>query len=172
MSPKIRANDLNFYSAVTDPAGPAMTWSMTAVGYLEIGQPSVAAAYFKEGYANIQEPFNIWLETPTGGATNFLTGAGGFLQSVMFGYGGLRLNGTALWLDPQLPLDTAGIRLLGIEYLASTLDIEWNSTTVTVALTGPGPIPLALQIGPRVVPLTSVPYEFPVQQAAILRSVH
>src|SRR3989338_2353513 len=98
-----------------------MTWSMTAVGYLEIGQADLATSYFKQGYANIQQPFDIWLETPTGGATNFLTGAGGFLQSVMFGYGGLRLDRSALTLNPQLPADTAGVRLLGIDYLGAAL---------------------------------------------------
>src|SRR3990167_78240 len=66
MTKQVRANDLNFYSAVTDPDGPAMTWAMTAIGYLEIGQYATAQSYFLEGYANAQPPFQVWTETPTG----------------------------------------------------------------------------------------------------------
>ena len=44
-----------------------------------------------------QQPFKIWTETATGGGTmGFITGAGGFLQSVINGYGGLRLSGSLL----------------------------------------------------------------------------
>lgn len=55
-----------FLSAVTDPNGPAMTWSMTAIGYLELQEYSTANSYFIQGFANAQEPFQVWTETPTG----------------------------------------------------------------------------------------------------------
>jgi hypothetical protein len=32
-----------------------------------------------------QAPFLVWTETPSGGTPNFLTGAGGFLQTAYFG---------------------------------------------------------------------------------------
>jgi hypothetical protein len=49
---------------------------MHAIGYLDLGYAQTAAAYFNESYANIQPPFNVWTETPQGGTTNFITGAG------------------------------------------------------------------------------------------------
>lgn len=50
---------------------------MFAVGYLDVGQPEKALKYFKQGYANaLVGSFKVWRETPTGGAVNFLTGAG------------------------------------------------------------------------------------------------
>ena len=60
---------------------------MYAVAWLELGQPSQAAELFNRSYANIKTPFNVWTETPTGGAVNFITGAGGFMQGIINGYG-------------------------------------------------------------------------------------
>ncbi len=37
-------------------------------------------------------------------AINFITGIGGFLQALIFGYSGLRLNVEALTIDGDIPL--------------------------------------------------------------------
>ena len=37
-------------------------------------------------------PFLMLSETPTNDAVNFVTGAGGFLQQVIYGWTGLRLR--------------------------------------------------------------------------------
>jgi trehalose/maltose hydrolase-like predicted phosphorylase len=41
---------------------------------------------------HLRPPFDVLAETPQNDAVNFLTGAGGFLQQVVFGYAGLRLR--------------------------------------------------------------------------------
>lgn len=76
MDPDVRENDLVYYSQRTDSNGPAMTWSMHTIAYLELGQIGKGNLIFPKSYANIQPPFDVWRETPTGGAVNFLTGAG------------------------------------------------------------------------------------------------
>ena len=85
-TPEVRANDLLYYSKVTDNGGPAMTWGMFAVSYLELGPSYIdlARSNFNRSFANAQPPFLVWTETPSGGTPNFLTGAGGFLQTGTF----------------------------------------------------------------------------------------
>merc|ERR1712129_197026 len=100
MNPTVLKNDLSFYDAVTDPVGPAMTWSSFAIGWFSVGNFSQSREHFRRGYANIQQPFNVWTETPTGGAVNFITGAGGFLQSVIFGTSGMRIQRDHLYFEP------------------------------------------------------------------------
>jgi len=39
MSAAERRADLEYYAPRTDPGGPAMTWGMHAVGYLELDEP-------------------------------------------------------------------------------------------------------------------------------------
>jgi trehalose/maltose hydrolase-like predicted phosphorylase len=156
-----RSNDLKYYESVTDDGGPAMTWAMSAVAYLEIGDPDTAALRFARGYANAQAPFNVWTETPTGGAINFITGAGGFLQSVIYGYPGLRVHESELALNPQLPPNVSRLALkavssatqllvdlalsqaahprfvacvIQLQYQSLQFDISYTATLVTVTL--------------------------------------
>jgi trehalose/maltose hydrolase-like predicted phosphorylase len=52
----------------------------------------------------------ISIETPTGGAVNFITGAGGFLQAVLFGFSGMRLKDEGLMLNAVLPDNVTQIK--------------------------------------------------------------
>lgn len=70
---------------------------------------------------NIQPLFfllQVWnevLPTEPTGAVNFLTGAGGFLQSVLNGYAGLKLRLDGLYIErPQLPEGVQFISTSGI----------------------------------------------------------
>lgn len=140
MNATVRANDLDYYANVTDPDGPAMTWSMFAVGYTELDRPDTAAAYFNRSFANAQAPFAVWTETPTGGAPNFLTGAGGFLQAVFFGYPGLRIRDAALeWRPAALP-GASYYKLRGVAYVGNRLDVTVNATAVVIELQAQGPL--------------------------------
>lgn len=48
------------------------------------------------------------------GATNFLTGAGGFLQSILNGYAGIRMFIGRLEINhPRLPANTNGLSITG-----------------------------------------------------------
>nr|XP_044250939.1 protein-glucosylgalactosylhydroxylysine glucosidase [Drosophila takahashii] len=90
-------NDLGFYANATRESGPAMTWSMFAANYLRILEMKPANEYFERGYKSYVRPeFKVWSETPLGyeGSANFLTGIGGFLQALIFGYGGLDFGRT------------------------------------------------------------------------------
>jgi trehalose/maltose hydrolase-like predicted phosphorylase len=139
MSASTRRNDLNMYNNVTTATGPAMTWAMFAVGYLDIGDEVTAQAFFSRGYANaLNGAFGVWQETPHGGAVNFLTGAGGFLQSLIFGYGGLRLSEDALLLRPPHPPGNAtSVGLHGVDYLGVPLAITATADTLIVERLSP-----------------------------------
>ena len=60
MPANVRENDLRIYEQYTDKNGPAMTKAMFAIGWLEIKNPAMASVSFKEGYANITEPFKVF----------------------------------------------------------------------------------------------------------------
>ncbi|MBN3294954.1 PGGHG glucosidase, partial [Amia calva] len=114
MTPEVRRHDLEMYEPVTDPEGPAMTWGVFAVGWLELGEVSRAQEQLNKSYRNIQEPFQVWSEQADGGgAVNFLTGMGGFLQAVLYGYTGFRIKVDCLTFDPVLPSDISELRLRG-----------------------------------------------------------
>jgi len=105
------ANDLDFYERITDPTGPAMTWSMFAVGWFSVKDFQRSIPHFKKGFDNAQPPFGVWTEFPHGaknfpGCINFITGAGGFLQSLIYGTSGMRIKRDGLYFNPPPPSAT------------------------------------------------------------------
>jgi trehalose/maltose hydrolase-like predicted phosphorylase len=55
--------------------------------------------------SHLRPPFDALAETPDNDAVSFVTGAGGFLQQMVYGYSGLRLDETGLRraFKPMLP---------------------------------------------------------------------
>ncbi|XP_030557288.1 protein-glucosylgalactosylhydroxylysine glucosidase [Drosophila novamexicana] len=100
-------NDLHYYAKVTRTNGPAMTWSMFAANYLSTTEDGRAHDFFARGYQSyVHNEFKVWSEVPIGykGSANFLTGIGGFLQALIFGYGGLNFARVADTSQMQLTL--------------------------------------------------------------------
>ncbi|CAF0931640.1 unnamed protein product [Didymodactylos carnosus] len=129
MNETVRRNNLLMYENITRDDGPAMTWSMHAVGFLELNDIAKAEHLFRRSYQTyVRPPFNVWTEARSGvGAVNFITGAGGFLQSVLFGYGGIRLRFEQLEFFPTLPPGTNTFTFYGLKYLGSTFDVKMDS---------------------------------------------
>ncbi|XP_032094623.1 protein-glucosylgalactosylhydroxylysine glucosidase-like [Thamnophis elegans] len=141
MDPEVKRKDLEIYEPVTDPQGPAMTWSMFAIGWLELKEIKRAQQQMSKCFRNITEPFKIWVETSDGsGAVNFLTGMGGFLQAIFFGYAGFRISRSCLKFDPVYPDDIKQLNITGICYLGSKLNLIFTKEKTTIQMTKSSPI--------------------------------
>ncbi len=86
--------DLEYYTHKVDlKDGPAMTFSVFAVQYARLGDAENAAKMFKRAYQpNQRPPFGVLAETPTSSNPYFMTGAGGVLQALINGFGGLDIT--------------------------------------------------------------------------------
>ena len=106
--------DLSYYESRIDPHnGPAMSWSVFAVQYARLGMVSEAETMFRRAYLpNLRPPFGTFAETATSGNPYFTTGAGGMLQAVLFGFGGLEITSA------------------GLVQRSSVLPSSWKSLTV------------------------------------------
>lgn len=150
MEPDALANDLAFYENVTDPNGPAMTWALFALNWMAAGDYERSAEMFPRGFANVEPPFGVWTEYPRSfgnlGAVNFITGAGGFLQSLVFGAAGLRLERERLRVAPP-PLSATGTGatriVLRLSFLGARLRQEITEA-VSFELLEHGHAPLCL----------------------------
>merc|ERR1712187_748525 len=93
-------SDLEIYSAVTDPYGPAMTWMIHSIAFGDAGDDELAAEYFRKSWNGfVRGPFFIWHESVDGaGVPNFINGAGMMVMNVVAGYGGVRLMDDKLLL--------------------------------------------------------------------------
>jgi trehalose/maltose hydrolase-like predicted phosphorylase len=146
MPDQLRFNDLSYYQARTDYLnGPAMTFAMETIAWLELGDSEWAAEKWAQSYANAQPPFLVWTETPTGGTVNFITGAGGFLQGVLFGYGGIRIKDNSLYFNPQLPPNVHQVIFSEVNYLGNRIRVTYTDVYLEVVNLSDGGTPLTVQ---------------------------
>ncbi|PIK33903.1 putative acid trehalase-like protein 1 [Apostichopus japonicus] len=140
ISETTRRNNLELYDTidgyhVTDVNGPAMTWSMYVIGWLEEGNFTKAKENLKKSLLNLQQPFKVWTEEATGyGAVNFITGMGGFLQSIVYGYTGFRIKLDALSFG-LLPSTSTEFNITGVTYLGNELDFRLTNSTLMINIT-------------------------------------
>lgn len=77
-----------------------------------------------------------WSENANGpGAANFITGMGGYLQSIIFGYGGLRVYEDKMVIKGNLPLSVTSMKVIGLDYLGGSIDIQFTDTVTIVTMT-------------------------------------
>jgi len=106
--------DLEYYETrIPDEGTPAMTQSIFTLLYSRLGDKEKAWHWFKDAYVpNLNPPFRVLAETKGGTNPYFSTGAGGILQSVLMGFGGLDIT-------PK-----------GIVQVKSVLPPQWKSLTI------------------------------------------
>ena len=109
--------DLVYYqSRVPNQGTPAMTQAIFALLYARLGEGDTAYHFFKDAYMpNLNPPFRVIAETKGGTNPYFATGAGGILQSVLMGFGGLDITPEGIVQVPsKLPGGWKSLRLTGI----------------------------------------------------------
>jgi trehalose/maltose hydrolase-like predicted phosphorylase len=106
--------DLDYYQPKYAKDGPAMGAAILAVLYNRLGMSQKAAEIFASSYKpNEVPPFGVISETAGGTNPYFATGAGGMLQAVLSGFGGLTIDNK------------------GLSQIKSTLPKGWKKLTIT-----------------------------------------
>jgi len=107
--------DLEYYQPRVGE-GPAMTQAIFSILYERLGSPEKAYRTLKEGYTpNLRPPFGVMAETATGNNPYFATGAGGILQALLNGFGGLDITPAGIiQLKTHLPAGWHSLKLTGI----------------------------------------------------------
>lgn len=108
------SKDLEYYSTrIPDEGTPAMTQAVFTTLYARLGDADKAYHWFKDSYVpNLNPPFRVIAETKGGTNPYFATGAGGIVQSLLMGFGGLEIT-------PK-----------GIIQIKSVLPKNWKSLTI------------------------------------------
>lgn len=107
--------DLEYYETrVPNEGTPAMTQGVFTLLYSRLGDGAKAYHFFEDAYLpNLLPPLRVIAETKGGTNPYFGTGAGGILQSVLMGFGGLEIT-------PK-----------GITQIKTALPPKWKSVTLT-----------------------------------------
>jgi trehalose/maltose hydrolase-like predicted phosphorylase len=138
MDPKTEAATFDYNAARPIKNGPAMTNSIHALIAARLGRAAEAEQDFRDSYRPfVRGPFLLFSEKRTLDRCVFTTGAGGVLQAVIYGFGGLdfsRPDGIVAG-KPSLPagwrrLTITGIRRGGKRY---TLTVTPDARRLTPA---------------------------------------
>jgi len=118
--PKQIRKDLEYYETrVPNEGTPAMTQAVFTTLYARLGDGEKAFHFFQDAYLpNLNPPLRVIAETKGGTNPYFSTGAGGIIQSVLMGFGGLDITAK------------------GIIQIPSALPKNWKSLVITGV--GPG----------------------------------
>ncbi|GAB4008988.1 hypothetical protein GCM10028808_16210 [Spirosoma migulaei] len=82
--------DLAYYESRYSPEGPAMGWSVLSTLHARLGESDKAYDWFVKSYKPNEVPsFGVLSETTSETNPYVATGAGGMLQAVLNGFGGL-----------------------------------------------------------------------------------
>jgi trehalose/maltose hydrolase-like predicted phosphorylase len=127
-----------------EPGGALMGAALLAVDAAELGDRALVDSLLPHSYGHwLKGPFLMLSETPTNDAVNFLTGAGSFLQQVIYGYTGLRLGQSGLEpaFPPVLPSRIARLTLRNVFSRGKRYDVVVDSAGRHMVPRGAGPSP-------------------------------
>ncbi|KAF7870317.1 hypothetical protein EAF04_004063 [Stromatinia cepivora] len=135
--------DLDYYANRQSPDGPAMTYSIFAVGANALSPSGCSAytytlngflPYLRAPWYQFSEQVidDVTLNGGTNPAFPFLTGHGGADQVVPFGYLGIRTDQPTLFLNPSLPPQISHIRVRTFHYAGATLSATMNTTHTNI----------------------------------------
>ena len=118
--------DLKYYEPKLAEEGPAMGKSVFAVIYARLGDVENAFRLYKESYEpNKRPPFGALAESATSNNPYFATGAGGMLQTVLFGFGGLYFTEEGIvQKNPILPKGWQSLTIIGVGSDKKTYKVE------------------------------------------------
>ena len=118
--------DLKYYEPKLSKEGPAMGKSIFSILYARQGDVVNAYRLFKESYVpNQQAPFGALSEVATSNFSYFATGAGGMLQSVLFGFAGLDITDNGIvQKNPILPKEWKSLTIKGVGADKKTFRID------------------------------------------------
>jgi protein-glucosylgalactosylhydroxylysine glucosidase len=113
---QIRKDLVYYQSRVPNQGTPAMTQAIFAILYARLGQGDTAYHFFKDAYIpNLNPPFRVIAETKGGSNPYFATGAGGILQALLMGFGGLDITPAGIVQIPsKLPSGWKKLTITGI----------------------------------------------------------
>ena len=131
MGEELRRNDYEHGirpSSVARVGAASMAIAPRSIAADTIGSEPDAAAWFATNFSGgtLKPPFNVRTETARNNVGYFLTGSGGYLQSLIYGFSGLRIRESGLVeaYAPVLPASWTSLTLRNLSFRGQRLDIR------------------------------------------------
>jgi protein-glucosylgalactosylhydroxylysine glucosidase len=130
LTPQIRRNDFNHVMQsieITHHEPHGMIAAPSSIAAASVGDAERAVAWMQGIFTSglLKPPFNVRTETASNNTGYFATASGGFLQILMYGFAGLRIqeNGLADAYAPVLPPSWKSMTLKNVAFRGHRYDI-------------------------------------------------
>lgn len=126
VDPALIKKDLEYYETRVPTEGtPAMTQAVFTTLYARLGDGEKAFQWFKDAYLpNLNPPFRVIAETKGGKNPYFATGAGGIIQSVLMGFGGIEItNKGIIQIKSAIPKAWKSLKITGVGVEKKTFQV-------------------------------------------------
>jgi trehalose/maltose hydrolase-like predicted phosphorylase len=130
MTPQIRRNDFN-YTMISvkeghhEPHGMGM--APASIAAAAVGDAPLAVTWLQNNFTSnlIKPPFDVRTETSSNNSGYFITSSGGFVQNLMYGFSGLRIQEKGLVgaYAPVLPPEWKSMTLKDVSFRGQHYDI-------------------------------------------------
>lgn len=135
MDKQIAQNDILYYENVTAFNGFFTGDATYSIANLRLGNYDNAQQFWNNGFLHIKPPFNVWTEKVVGGVNHFITGAGGFLQNVLYGFSAIEVNERNFTINnPVLPPDkgVTFVKIRKLVYLGAKISFTYDSSSIFI----------------------------------------
>lgn len=136
MDRQVAINDLQYYATRTGVSRKTKGFftgdSSMSIAFLQLRMIAEGVQQFMQAFRHILPPWNLWTELdPTlmksPGHLNFLTGAGGFLENLLFGFGGIQYKAEELRIAPVLPpFNVTSLLIRNLNYRGRQIEVQFN----------------------------------------------
>ena len=119
--------DLTYYETrIPNEGTPAMTQAIFTLLYARLGNGDKAYHFFKDAFVpNLNPPFRVIAETKGGTNPYFATGAGGILQSLLMGFGGLDITPDGIvQVNSTIPSGWKSVKITGVGIAKKTYEVK------------------------------------------------
>ena len=131
MSSQLRRNDYEYGirpNAAERVGAAPMGIAPRSIAAATLGSDTDAAAWFATNFTGgtLKPPFNVRTETASNNVGYFLTGSGGYLQRLLYGFSGLRIRDAGLVeaYAPVLPARWKSLSLHNLWFRGQRMDIR------------------------------------------------
>jgi trehalose/maltose hydrolase-like predicted phosphorylase len=129
MSAQVRRNDFD-YTMISVKQGHhephGMSMAPASIAAAAVGDAASSVAWLQSNFTSqlIKSPFNVRTETSTNNTGYFVTSSGGFLQNLLYGFSGLRIEEKGLIeaYSPVLPPQWKSMTLRGVAFRGQHYD--------------------------------------------------
>jgi hypothetical protein len=136
MDDTVRRNDYRIAAAPLEQPGAtptSMGLAPLAIAAAMVGNSADLTRWLQDniGQGMLKAPFNVRTETPDNNTGWFLTGSAGFVQSLLYGVTGLRIeeNGLVAAYPPVLPTGWKSMTLKNVTFRGRHYDITVDRDT-------------------------------------------